>query len=52
MRENDERWIELCKQAFVERDSGKLAELIEEINRVLESNKYRLQSPADQKPKE
>ena len=35
MGNNDERWRELCAQAAVEQDSGRLMELVEEISRLL-----------------
>jgi len=38
MRENEERWKELCKQATVEQDPAKLHQLIKEINELLEAN--------------
>ena len=36
MRENTERWMELCEQASKEQDPNKLMNLVEEINRILE----------------
>src|SRR5262249_34537912 len=42
MERNMERWRQLCEQAAVERDSGKLLELIREINRLLNEKKQRL----------
>lgn len=42
MRDKKERWIELCEQAAVERDSKKLIALTQEINRLLEEKQARL----------
>jgi len=42
MRENAERWKELCEQASVEQDPQKLVELIREINRLLAAKQDRL----------
>jgi hypothetical protein len=39
---NKERWQELCEQAAVEQDSGKLLALVQEINRLLEEKRNRL----------
>ncbi len=44
MRENEERWKELCKQASVEQDPQKLIELTREINRLLALKQDRLKS--------
>jgi|HubBroStandDraft_6_1064221.scaffolds.fasta_scaffold109341_3 hypothetical protein len=51
MPENRERWRELCEQAANERDPAKLAELIAEINKLLEEKFERLQGKAPEKPK-
>ena len=40
MRENTERWKQLCEQASVEQDPQKLLELTQEIDRLL-AEKYR-----------
>ena len=37
-----ERWRQLCEQASTEQDSEKLAELIKEINDLLEARKDQL----------
>jgi hypothetical protein len=42
LRENRERWLELCEQASKEQDPEKLRELIEEINRLLDAKYDRL----------
>jgi hypothetical protein len=42
MRENEERWMQLCAQATQGQDPKKLAELIMEINRLLEAKRNRL----------
>jgi hypothetical protein len=34
-RENNEHWKELCAQAAVEKDTMRLIELVQEINRML-----------------
>jgi len=53
MRENEERWKQLCAQAAQEQDPRKLAELVTEINRLLEVKRNRLSktTPEDQDPK-
>jgi len=38
-----ERWMELCEQAVREQDSGRLLELVREINRLLEEKRQRLE---------
>jgi hypothetical protein len=40
--EKKERWLELCAQAAVEQDSGKLAALVAEITRLLREKEDRL----------
>jgi len=40
--ETREHWRKLCEQAAEEKDPTKLMELIEEINRLLESKEERL----------
>jgi len=40
--ERKERWRELCEQAAVEQDPGRLLELTREINRLLEEKEQRL----------
>ena len=42
MRENREKWMELCEQAATEQDPEKLMELISQINRLLEAKERRL----------
>jgi hypothetical protein len=42
MRENREKWVELCEQAANEQDPKKLAVLILEINFMLEAKELRL----------
>jgi hypothetical protein len=46
MRENREKWMELCEQAAKEQDSEKLVELISQINQLLEAKERRLKSKA------
>ena len=40
--ESNERWLELCAQAATEQDPEKLYALVEEINRLLEQKRLRL----------
>ena len=42
MRENEERWKDLCRQASVEQDPRKLSELIKEINELLAKKQDRV----------
>ena len=42
MRENTEKWMELCTQAANEQDSQKLMALIREIAALLEDKRERL----------
>jgi len=42
MRENRERWMELCEHASTEEDPEKLLALVQEINRLLEAKQERL----------
>lgn len=42
MRENREKWMELCAQAASEQDSQKLMALIKEITALLEAKQERL----------
>jgi hypothetical protein len=42
MKENTERWMELCGQAAVEQDPEKLMELVSEILELLEAKERRL----------
>ena len=37
-----ERWLELCEHATIEQDPEKLYALIQEINRLLEEKRIRL----------
>ena len=39
-----ERWVQLCEQAAKEQDSGRLAELIKEIDRPLTEKAKRLEN--------
>jgi len=41
-----ERWLELCAQAATEQDPAKLYALVQEINRLLEEKRLRV----NQKP--
>jgi hypothetical protein len=40
--EKKERWMELCEQAADEQNSGKLLQLVREINRLLQEKRDRL----------
>jgi hypothetical protein len=53
MRENEERWKQLCAQAAHEQDPLKLQNLVQEINRLLEAkaNRWSQTSPLGQGPK-
>lgn len=42
MRENTERWLQLCAQAAVEQDPNRLLALVAEINDLLEQKERRL----------
>lgn len=42
MREREEEWKELCRQAAVEQDSAKLVELTRRINELLRNKQRRL----------
>jgi hypothetical protein len=43
---NDEKWMELCSQAAVERDPNKLMKLLEELDRVLDEREKRRTLPS------
>ncbi|HWY56976.1 MAG TPA: hypothetical protein VNZ03_21090 [Terriglobales bacterium] len=36
-KKREERWLELCQQAVIEKDPTKLMALVAEINRLLEA---------------
>jgi hypothetical protein len=42
MRENREKWVELCAQAANEQDSRKLMALIKQITSLLDAKQERL----------
>ena len=42
MRENTEKWMELCAQAANEQDSRKLMALISQISALLDAKQQRL----------
>ena len=44
MRENREKWMELCAQAATEQDSRKLIVLIEQITALLDAKQERILS--------
>jgi hypothetical protein len=39
MQQNEERWMELCRQAAVETHPGKLLRLVREINELFRSKR-------------
>jgi hypothetical protein len=50
MQQNEERWIELCRQAAVEMHPGKLLRLIHEINQLFRAKRERhthIQEPSE-----
>ena len=49
MRENTERWKELCAQAAVEQDPQRLLELTREINDLLLGKRRRLEREGESK---
>ena len=49
MRENEERWKQLCELAAKEQDPQKLLELTQEINKLLLFKQGRLNSDAKMK---
>jgi hypothetical protein len=51
MRENEERWKQLCELAAKEQDPQKLIELTREINKLLLFKQNRLKSEGN-KPQE
>jgi hypothetical protein len=50
MREDREKWMELCEQAADEQDPKKLAVLILQINYILEAKELRLTGKAPAQP--
>jgi hypothetical protein len=46
MREQQEEWMELCRQASLEQDPEKLFQLVRRINELLEAKDKRLRSNA------
>ena len=42
MRQNTERWMELCKLVAEEQDPARMIELVTELNRLLEEKERRL----------
>ncbi|HXM15332.1 MAG TPA: hypothetical protein VN933_08830 [Candidatus Eremiobacteraceae bacterium] len=52
MRENEERWKQLCELAAKEQDPRKLLELTHEINNLLLYKQKRLTGEANKKPAE
>jgi hypothetical protein len=48
----DERWLQLCSQAAVERDPEKLMKLLEELNRLLDEREERRKGPSSEKTSE
>jgi hypothetical protein len=52
MRENEERWKQLCELAAKEQDPQKLLELTREINNLLLFKQKRLTGKQNQNPTE
>jgi hypothetical protein len=52
MRDNEERWKQLCELASKEQDPQKLIELTREINKLLLFKQHRLAGDTDKKPTE
>jgi hypothetical protein len=52
MRENEERWKQLCELAEKEQDPQKLLELTREINKLLLFKQKRLVVESDKNPAE
>jgi hypothetical protein len=50
VRDQQEEWLELCKQASVEQDSEKLSVLVRRISELLEAKDKRLQASRVQPP--
>jgi hypothetical protein len=48
MRENEERWKELCRQAAVEKDPRRLSDLVRQINNIFAETR----TPPEPKPKD
>ena len=44
MKNHEEEWQTLCKQASVEQDPAKLLHLVERINQLLEAKNRRLEN--------
>jgi len=51
MRENSEKWMELCAQAATEQDSRKLMALIDQITALLDAKQQRLSEKDSQRLK-
>jgi DNA-binding NtrC family response regulator len=49
-RAEDERWMQLCSQAAVERDPEKLMKLLQEINRLLNERESRRKNRSSNEP--
>jgi hypothetical protein len=52
MRENEERWKQLCELAAKEHDPQKLVELTREINKLLLFKETRLRDAPHNKPRD
>ncbi|MGC1905661.1 MAG: hypothetical protein WA715_17715 [Candidatus Acidiferrum sp.] len=48
MRENEERWKQLCRQAVTEQEPRKLLELTRQVNELLRLKKNRLKAGSNQ----
>ena len=49
MREHEERWKELCRQASIEKDSARLSSLVQQITELL-NNRGKAKSLPNHKP--
>ena len=48
--EKEERWMDLCRQAAVERDADRLMDIVDQINRMLYEKEQRLKEERQQDP--
>ena len=48
--EKEERWMELCRRAVVERDADRLTDIVDQINRMLYEKEQRLKEERQQNP--
>ena len=48
--EKEERWMELCRQAVVERDADRLMDIVDQINPMLYEKEQLLKEERQQDP--